>query len=79
MDILTRKEYAAQVDSWLGKEVIIVLTGQRRVGKSYVLKDFVQRHQQDENVNIIYFEKVFALPHYQLREISEEKKTTKLP
>ena len=41
MDILTRKEYAAQVDSWLGKEVIIVLTGQRRVGKSYVLKDFV--------------------------------------
>lgn len=57
MDILTRKEYAAQVDSWLGKEVIIVLTGQRRVGKSYVLKDFVQRHQQDENVNIIYIDK----------------------
>lgn len=57
MKILTRKYYADKVDSWLGKEVIIVLTGQRRVGKSYVLKDFVRRHQQDEDANIIYIDK----------------------
>lgn len=57
MKILTRKYYADKVDSWLGKEVIIVLTGQRRVGKSYVLKDFVRRRQQDEDANIIYIDK----------------------
>ncbi|MCR5497773.1 MAG: ATP-binding protein [Paludibacteraceae bacterium] len=57
MEIITREYYANKVDSWLGKEVIIVLTGQRRVGKSYILKDFVRRHQQDENTNIIYIDK----------------------
>ena len=35
MDIITRKQYAEKVDSWLGKEDIIVVVGQRRVGKSY--------------------------------------------
>ena len=37
MEILQRPEYLAQVQHYFGKETIIVLTGQRRVGKSYVL------------------------------------------
>lgn len=37
MEILQRPEYIAQVQHYFGKETIIVLTGQRRVGKSYVL------------------------------------------
>ena len=37
MKILQRPEYLAQVQHYFGKETIIVLTGQRRVGKSYVL------------------------------------------
>ena len=37
MEILERPEYLAQVQHYFGKETIIVLTGQRRVGKSYVL------------------------------------------
>lgn len=57
MDIISRLEYAGKVDSWLGKGQIIVLVGQRRVGKSYVMKDFIARHKNDENTNIIYIDK----------------------
>lgn len=37
MRIITRKDYAERIDAWLGKEQIIVLVGQRRVGKSFVM------------------------------------------
>ena len=57
MDILTRQHYADIVDSWIGKGNIIALVGSRRVGKSYILKDFIQRHSRDENNNIIYVDK----------------------
>lgn len=57
MDIISRLEYANKVDSWLGKGQIVVLVGQRRVGKSYVLKDFVVRHKGDKDVNLIYIDK----------------------
>lgn len=57
MEVLTRKHYADKVDSWIGKGNIIVLVGPRRVGKSYILKDFIQRHSGDDNVNVIYVDK----------------------
>ena len=57
MEVLTRQHYADIVDSWIGKGNIIALVGSRRVGKSYILKDFIQRHSQDENINIIYVDK----------------------
>lgn len=57
MEILTRKYYADKVDSWIGKGNIIVLVGPRRVGKSYILKDFVQRHSPEGGTNIIYVDK----------------------
>ena len=57
MEILTRKYYADKVDSWVGKGNIIVLVGPRRVGKSYILKDFIQRHSHEEDSNIIYVDK----------------------
>lgn len=57
MEILTRQHYADIVDSWIGKGNIIALVGSRRVGKSYILKDFIQRHSQEENINIIYVDK----------------------
>ena len=57
MEILTRKHYAEKVDSWIGKGNIIVLVGPRRVGKSYILKDFVQRHSPKEETNMIYVDK----------------------
>ena len=57
MKILTRKHYADKVDSWIGKGNIIVLVGPRRVGKSYILKDFIERHSQEEDINVIYVDK----------------------
>lgn len=57
MEVLTRKHYADIVDSWIGKGNIIALVGSRRVGKSYVLKDFIQRHQDEPDANIIYIDK----------------------
>lgn len=57
MQIITRERYASLIDSWIRREQIIVLVGQRRVGKSYVMKDFVCRHQQEPDANIIYIDK----------------------
>lgn len=57
MKVLSRQYYAKKIDSWLGKEQIIVLVGQRRVGKSYVMKDFITRHASEPDANIIYIDK----------------------
>lgn len=57
MQIISRPYYADKVDTWIGKGQIVVLTGQRRVGKSYILKDFTERHKNDSGANIIYINK----------------------
>ena len=57
MEILTRKHYADKVDSWIGKGNIIVLVGPHRVGKSSILKDFIQRHSQEKDIHVIYVDK----------------------
>ena len=57
MDLITRKYYAEKVDAWIGKGQIIVLVGQRRIGKSCILKDFINRHQHDDDTNIIFIDK----------------------
>ncbi len=57
MNIISREMYAAKVDSWLGKGQIIVLTGSRRSGKSFVMKDFIERHKDNADANIIYIDK----------------------
>ena len=57
MEVLTRQHYADIVDFWIGKGNIIALVGSRRVGKSYVLKDFIQRHKDEPDINIIFIDK----------------------
>ena len=57
MEVITRKYYADIVDSWIGKGNIVAIVGSRRVGKSYVVKDFIQRHKDDKDTNIIYIDK----------------------
>lgn len=57
MLVLERKNYAQKVDAWLGKGQIIVLIGQRRVGKSFIMKDFVARHSKETDANVIYIDK----------------------
>ena len=53
MEVITRTYYAEKIDTWLGSEQIIVLTGQRRVGKSYVMKDVMARHEKEPGANIM--------------------------
>lgn len=57
MKPITRQYYADKIDAWIGKGQIIVLTGQRRVGKSYILKDFIERHKDTPDKNFIYIDK----------------------
>lgn len=57
MEILVRQNYVNKIDKYLGKDTIIVLTGQRRVGKSYMLRMIRDIKAKDENNNIIYIDK----------------------
>lgn len=57
MDLISRPNYYSKLEKLLGKGVLIVLTGQRRVGKSYVMKELVARKQQEPNANVIYIDK----------------------
>lgn len=56
MELVSRPNYYSKVEKFLGKGILIVLTGQRRVGKSYVMRELVQR-KQTENANVIYIDK----------------------
>ena len=57
MDLISRPNYYSKLEKLLGKGVLIVLTGQRRVGKSYVMKELVSRKQEDAGANVIYIDK----------------------
>ena len=57
MEILVRQHYLDKIEKYLGKDTIIVLTGQRRVGKSYTLRMIRDIKAKDENNHIIYIDK----------------------
>lgn len=57
MEIQFRQKYIDQIEKHLGKDYIIVLVGQRRVGKSYTLKMIRSLKEKDERNNIIYIDK----------------------
>ncbi len=57
MELVSRPNYYSKVEKFLGKGILTVLTGQRRVGKSYVMKELVQRKQQLEDACVIYIDK----------------------
>lgn len=57
MEILVRQHYLNKIEHYLGKDTIIVLTGQRRVGKSYTLRMVRDIKAKDESNNIIYIDK----------------------
>ena len=57
MDLISRPNYYSKLEKLLGKGVLIVLTGQRRVGKSYVMKELVARKQEESGSNVIYIDK----------------------
>ena len=57
MEILSRQEYLQEIHKYLGKQTIVVLTGPRRVGKSYVLLDLKKELSADPQNNVIFIDK----------------------
>jgi hypothetical protein len=57
MDIVLRPQYINRIEKYLGKDYIIVLVGQRRIGKSCTLRMIRSLKEKDTNNNIIYVDK----------------------
>ena len=57
MGITRRQTYIDKIEKYLGKETIIVLVGQRRVGKSCILKMIRDEKMADSDNNVIYIDK----------------------
>lgn len=56
--IINRNSYLEQVKPFIGKPIIKILTGQRRVGKSYMMKLIIQEVKSKEpKAHIIYIDK----------------------
>ena len=55
MEIIERQYYKNKIKKWLGKNLAIVLTGQRRVGKSCILRSLSE--EMAANGNVIYIDK----------------------
>lgn len=57
-NLFVRDIYLKKVEPYIGKEIIKVLTGQRRVGKTILLKQIERLVQQlDKKANTIYVNK----------------------
>jgi predicted AAA+ superfamily ATPase len=57
-DVIIRSKYDNKIAPFIGKQLIKVLTGQRRVGKSYILKQIVLDVKKTEpSANILYINK----------------------
>ena len=58
MKIIARQQYIEHIQRFIGKGMIIALTGQRRVGKSYIIRQLVSEIEAgNPDANIIYINK----------------------
>ena len=57
MNIILRHSYLNEIERFLGKDIIIILTGQRRVGKSYILRSFKDKMAAQKGANVIFIDK----------------------
>lgn len=57
METIFRQTYIDKIEKYLGKEAIVVIVGQRRVGKSYMLRQLLELKSRDAANNIIYIDK----------------------
>ena len=57
MEIIRRETYLEKIEKHFGKETIIVLVGQRRVGKSYLMKTVCEDKKANPENNVIYIDK----------------------
>jgi len=57
-EIIPRKNYVERIKPFINKQLIKVLTGQRRVGKSYILLQLIDEIKKEQpNANIIFIDK----------------------
>lgn len=54
---ILRQRYIDKIEHYLGKDTIIIITGQRRIGKSYILRLFRDKIANDDNNNVIFVDK----------------------
>lgn len=58
MNIIARKQYVDHIWKFIDKGMIIALTGQRRVGKSYIVRELIDEiRTMTSDANIIYINK----------------------
>ena len=57
MKAIVRQSYLDKITKHLGKDTIIIIVGQRRVGKSYTLRLFRDKVAEDAHTNIIFIDK----------------------
>ena len=57
MNAILRQSYLDKIEYHLGKDTIIILTGQRRIGKSYILRLFRHKVCKEAGANVIFIDK----------------------
>ena len=57
METILRQRYLESIERYLGKDTIIILTGQRRIGKSCVLRLFRDKISKANKTNVIFIDK----------------------
>ena len=57
MSAILRQSYLDKIERYLGKDTIIILTGQRRIGKSYILRLFRDKVIKEATANVIFSNK----------------------
>lgn len=57
METILRQRYLESIERYLGKDTIIILTGQRRIGKSCVLRLFRDKISKINKTNVIFIDK----------------------
>ena len=71
MKYIVRPAYTARIKPFVGKQIIKVLTGQRRVGKSYImlqLMDYIK--EENPSANIVYINR--ELEQFQQMQTSDD-------
>ena len=54
--LLERQGYSERIERMFGKGMVIALTGQRRVGKSCVMRSIYEKYSQDSRNNVVYID-----------------------
>lgn len=67
MPLINRPQYTKTIRQWMGKGLVIVLTGQRRVGKSMCLHMIA--NEQNQDCNVIFIDK----EDYKFGDIKSDK------